>query len=313
MNQLKNIIILLFCVLFFQSCYKELVLDLSKEENKIVINALFNNTEPLSATVTKSFIFYEDVEIEELVDAEIAIYENGVFKENMVYQKTPDMDIGEFTASFIPKIEATYRIEATATGMTPAMATGAMPRTGVDLADIKVQHGGDNAYAFSFTLNDPAEKNYYYLKMFFQGYEIDSLTQERIDRGPFVVEIPEAALPNPQRYLRNGFIFKDDGVNNQALTISGIAKSGRPQFSAANFPGESKDHLKNVILDTDTLYIHLQTLSEAAYKFYSSNASPIQDDSDFLTESNTVYGNVENGLGLFSGIYISEVGANVEQ
>lgn len=306
----QNIILLLISSFLFQSCYKELKLDLSKEENQIVINALFNNTEPLSATVTKSFLFYEDIKIEELANAEVAIYENGVFKENMIYQKTPDMDIGEFTASFYPKAAATYQIEATAAEIPTASAQGAMP-IGVDITNVSVQHGGDNAYAFNFTLNDPAEKNYYYLKMFFRGYEIDSLTNERIDRGPFVVEIPETSLPNAQRYLRNGYIFKDDGLDKKELTISGIAKSGKPRFSSTTFLSESTNHLKNVLLDTNTLYIHLQTLSEDAYKFYSSNAAPIQNDSGFLTESTTVYGNVENGLGLFSGIYISEVGVAV--
>ena len=311
MNTYKNIVLFFIVCLLHQSCYKELKLDLSQEENQIVINGLFNNTEPLSATVTKSFIFYEDVKIEELVDAEVAIYENEVFKENMVYQKTPDTDIGEFTASFFPKTGANYRIEASADGNT-ASASGIMP-AGVDIQDVSVQYGGDNAYAFSFTLNDPAEKNYYYLKMFFHGYEIDSTTQERVERGSFVVEIPEGALPKAQRYVHNGYIFKDDGLNEQTVTISGIAKSGRPLFSATTFPGENRDYLRNVQLDTDTLYIHLQTLSEDTYKFYSSNANPIQNDSDFLSESSTVYGNVENGLGLFSGIYISEVGVKVEQ
>lgn len=312
MNNYKNISFLLIACFLCQNCYKELKLDLSEEENQIVINALFNNTEPLSATVTKSFLFYEDAKIEELVDAEVAIYENEVFKENMVYQKTPAMDIGEFTASFYPKTGARYRIEASANGKT-ASASGTVP-TGVEITDGSVKYGGDNAYAFSFSLKDPSEKNYYYLKMFFRGYEIDSTTQERIEKGPFVVEIPESAIPNKaQRYVRNGFIFKDDGLNGEAIIISGIAKSGEAYLSAATFPGESKAHLDNIILDTSMLYIHLQTLSEAAYKFYSSNATPIQNDSGLLSESSTVYGNVEDGLGLFSGIYISEVGVTVEQ
>ena len=213
--------------------------------------------------------------------------------------------------SFIPKTGAAYRIEATETGMTTTHATGTMP-TGVDIANVRVQYGGDNAYVFSFTLNDPAEKNYYYLKMFFNGYEIDSLTQERVDKGPFVVEIPESTLPNAQRYLRNGYIFKDDVLAGQEIILSGIAKAGSPLLSAIVGFEESRDHLRNIVLDTTILYIHLETLSEDAYKFYSSNAGPIQNDSDFLAESSTVYGNVENGLGLFSGIYISELGIEVD-
>jgi len=231
----------------------------------------------------------------------------------MVYQKTPAMDVGEFMASFYPKIGAIYRIEAIDNDLPDASASAVMPK-GVDITEVSVRYGGDNAYAFDFKLNDLPEKNYYYLKMFFQGYEIDSLTQERIDRGPFVVEIPESAIPNKaQRYIRNGYIFKDDGLNGKPIAISGIAKSGEAYLSAATFPGENIDHLANVILDTSILYIHLQTLSEDAYKFYSSNSTPIQNDSGLLSESSTVYGNVEGGLGLFSGIYISEVGVAVEQ
>lgn len=310
MKNYQIIVFFLISSFLFQSCYKEITLDLSKEENQIVINGLFNNTEPLSATVTKSFIFYEDAQIEELKEAEVAIYENGVFKENMIYQKTPALDIGEFKASFYPKAEATYRIEATALGETTASAEGKMPE-GVDIKDTKVQYGGDNAYAFNFTLNDPQEKNYYYLKMFFHG--IDTLTQERTDKGPFVVEIPASALPNAKRYVRNGYIFKDDGLNGKALTISGIAKSSLPKRSTSTFSDEGEAVLDHIVLDTDTLYIHLQTISEDTYKFFSSNANAIQNNSDFLNESSTAYGNVENGLGLFSGVYISEVGVAVER
>lgn len=310
MNILQKITLLISTIFLFNACYKEIKLDLQEEENKIVINALFNNQEPIAATVTKSFIFYEDAKIEELKEAEVVLYENDIFKENMVYQKTTDMDIGEFRASFYPKTNTNYRIEATALEGQTATAEGIMPE-GVNLSDVKVQYGGDNNYAFSFTLNDPLPTNYYYLKMFFHG--MDTLTNQRAASGPFVVEIPEAALPNnPQRYVRNGFIFKDDGLNGKALTISGIAKSGTPKISAPTFPGESRDYLNHIELDTDTLFIHLQTLSEDAYKFYLSNATPIQNDSDFLSESSAVYGNVDGGLGLFSGIYISEVGVKVE-
>lgn len=310
MKLYQKIILLLSISFLLQSCFKEITLDLSKEENQIVINGLFNNTERLSASITKSFLFYEDVQIEELTDATVAIYENDIFKENMVYQKSSESDIGKFTASFYPKADATYRIEATALNETTASAEGRMPK-GVDIKDVKVQYGGDNAYAFNFTLKDPLETNYYYLKMFFHG--IDTLTQQRTDKGPFVVEIPEAALPKAQRYLRNGYIFKDDGLNGNELTISGVAKSGAPKASATTSFGESRDFLNDIVLDTDTLFIHLQTISEDTYKFYASNAKPIQNDSGFFNESTVVYGNVENGLGLFSGIYISEVGAIVEQ
>ena len=70
--------------------------------------------------------------------------------------------------------------------------------------------------------------------------------------------------------------------------------------------------MKSIKLDTSILYIHLETLSEDAYKFHASNAIPLQIGIDLLDESAPVYSNVENGLGIFAGVYISEVGVEVE-
>jgi len=139
------------------------------------------------------------------------------------------------------------------------------------------------------------------------------LTQTRIDKGAFIVEIPEGALPTSQRYLNNGYLFKDDGLAGNSVVIAGIAKSGIPVLSSLSFGPEIREDLKEILLDTSELYIHLETLSEDAYKFHTSNAVPLQAENiGLLNTTENVYGNVENGLGLFAGVYVSEVGVRVE-
>ncbi len=310
---------LFFFALLFTACTKDIYIkDLVEEKNTIVVNSLMNNTHPLSVTVTKGFLYESEKTIEEIVEAsvlteaKVAVYENGNYIEDLVYQKTPAMDIGEFTASFVPKIGAKYQIEATAEGFPVATSIGEVPK-GVDIVDASVKYSGGNSYPFSFTLNDPAEENFYYLKMYFNGYLLDSLTQTRIDKGRYVVEIPEGALPQAERYVDNGYLFKDDALGGKTITISGIAKAGRPLHSTIANTREERELLKSIQLDTTQLFIHLETLSEDAYKFHKSNSAPLQINDDFLNESTTVYSNVENGLGLFAGTYISEVGVDVTQ
>ncbi|MFK7935427.1 MAG: DUF4249 domain-containing protein [Saprospiraceae bacterium] len=308
---LKYIILyLLFSLFLASSCTKELKIDLSNEQSKMVVNGLINNVEPLHVSLTESFVANEDLTIKELADAEVKVYSNGQFIEQLTYESDYWNSLGAFVASFKPIPNTAYQIEIEHPDFNKASAVAQVP-TAVDLEQVEVSFGGGNNYPFSFEINPPVGKQYFYLKTYFNGFTIDSVTQEHVDQGAFIAEIPNGTLPRAERYIDNGYIFQYDVDGAQPIQITGVAKLGLPLFQGVNLTQEERAIRKEIQLDTTQLYIHLQTLTADAYRFYASNAKPIQQDADFFTESSSVYGNVENGLGIWAGIYVSEVAAEV--
>lgn len=309
---LKYIILsLLFSSFLLTSCTKELKIDLRNEQSKMVVNGLINNTEPLHVSVTESFVANEDTKISEIADAEVNVFANGQFVEQLIYQQNSTEDVGVFVASFVPQPATDYQIEIEHPNYDPATAKAQLPPA-VELEAVAVNFGGGNTYPFSFQINPPVGQQYFYLKMYFAGYVVDSITQERTYQGDFVAEIPAGTLPRAERYLDNGYIFPYDVTGTQPIQISGVAKLGNANRQGVNLTQEEQAIRDQIQLDTTQLNIHLQTLTPDAYRFYSSNAKPLQQDADFFTESSSVFGNIENGLGIFAGIYVSEVAAEVE-
>jgi len=145
--------------------------------------------------------------------------------------------------------------------------------------------------------------------MFFKAYLKDATTGEILKEGNQRIEIPLGAIPEAQRYLDNGYIFKDDAFNEQSLNLSGIAKFG---FLPTDGPNGDAFRDSTLQVDTSTFYIHLETLSEEAYNFYSSHAMALGTEVDFFSEPSAVFGNVEKGLGIFAGVYVSEKAIEVE-
>lgn len=312
MNTIQKIIAFTFLLFLNASCTKEFTFDSEATNSKIVVNSFVQNTKEMEVTVTKSFSVSEDSNLEELENSQVSIFKNDAFIENLVYSKNAADPIGKFSSSFIPETISDYRIEVSHPDFDNVQAKATVPN-GVEIADATVKFVGGNSFNFSFTLDDPSEVNYYYMKMYFRGYEIDSLTQEKKYVLHERIEIPVAAVPDGQRYLDNGYIFKDETFGGDQVTIAGVAKYTRiPGSSIGGLPGLGGPP-ENVMTDSSTLFIHLQTLSEDAFKYYKSNATYLNLITvDIFGEATSLYANVENGYGIFAGIYISEIGVEVE-
>ena len=292
--------ILLF-LLLFTSCIKEVTPDLGETEKQLVVNSFIINNDNIRVTVTESLKPGEIFDLVEFVDAEVALFEDDIFLEILNYETFEGAAVGYFTSNFSsPSSNKEYKVIVDQDGFDQASASASIP-SDPELSNASVNFIGDNAYPFSFSINNNPIAEYYYLKMFIS---LDSMVLENSGfdfSETSVVEIPEGAIPNGQRYLDNGYIFTDEFFNEGINSINGIAK-------AAITPNS------NIFSEYDQVkfHIHLESLSEEAYKFYSSHAANLISETDFLTESIPVYGNIENGLGIFAGIYVSEISFDVE-
>ncbi|MFK7772214.1 MAG: DUF4249 domain-containing protein [Saprospiraceae bacterium] len=302
MKILQKLLVLMFFLLLLNSCTREFTLDTETTKSQIVVNSLVTNKNNMEVTVTQSFPVSGDVELNELVDAQVSIFKEDVYLEDLTYSKSAEDVIGKFSTSFITEPTKKYRIEVSHPDFDEVQATTYVPQ-GVDIANAAAKFVGGNAFNFSFDLRDSEVTDYYYLKMYFRGYVIDTLTQTRNYLINERIEIPVTAVPDGQRYLDNGYIFKDDTFGGNENTIAGVAKYSR-------IPNEAHEE---IITDSSSLFIQLETLTEDAYKYYKSNATYLNLFTvDIFGEATTLYGNVENGLGIFAGVYVSEVEVSVE-
>lgn len=314
MQSINKIIIFLFLLFSIVSCQKEFTLTPEETKKRIVVNSFLKNTNSIDVTVTESFAVTGEAEVQELKDAQVVIFENGVYKEDLIFTKNANDIIGKFSTSFIPTINDDYKIEVSHPDFDDVSSIAQVPE-GVDIADASVEFVGGNAFNFSFNLNDPSEVNYYYLKMFFRGYIIDSLTQEREYVAQERIAIPVTSVPDGQQYLDNGYIFNDETFGGQGVTVAGVAKYSRIFYQT---PGGSGIPVggppPEVMTDSSTLFIRLETLSEEAYKYYTSHATFLNNEIvDVFGEASSIYSNVENGLGIFAGVYVSEIGVEVKE
>ncbi len=305
---LKNSLHSLLAILLLTGCTKEFDPNIEGAKDKIILNTFVNNLEVIKASVTKSFPINQGFNIVELADADVSLFENGFFLESLIYSKNSDDDLGLFTSSFIPKIDTEYRIDVEFGNLEKVTATATIPN-GVSISNSNVEYLDGNSYKLNFNFQDPAEVNYYYMKMFFRGFKTDSVSGEKVFIDDFRIEMPQEIVPaEAEKYLDNGYVFKDDDYGGSLVEIAGIAKSGN---IPGDLPGDINDIPEDVEMDSTLLFVRLETLSEEAYKFYYSHARSINADLLPGAEATSIFSNVQNGAGIMSGIFVSEVGIPV--
>ena len=308
---MKNIFIISLLIVIFSSCEKELEIKTQEEENKIVINSIVNPDSLFFAEITQTFSPYANINIKDLTDAQVSVYENGNFVDYLTYHKVPGDIIGKFIGNFKPEIGKTYKIAVNSPELGNAYSETVIPGK-VNLGNAKAVEiiwGEDNLtstrFNFSFELSDPDTANYYFMTIEFPVYKIDTITLDTAFVDYQYCEIETGDLSLAQLYLRNGWIFQDKSFNGTVHQISGTATTYRHPFSdlTNNIPSEIRE--KMYFVDFSAMYIRLYHLSYNLYQYYSSDAERLMSKNDLYSEPLSVFSNVENGYGIFGGENIS--------
>jgi len=304
MNRLKIIsgLLIVFCF----SCVKELNIKSQSSVHKIVLNSVFNPNSIFKVELSPSFSPYEDIEVKEIKDATVSIYEEGILKENLVYQTSTDKHLGKYISSFVPIQGKNYRIKASSPNYDDVAATAKIPSL-VTFKEAKAindklwtsNNPGLIRHDFSFVLDDNPEENYYYLTISAPINKFNPQTLEWELYAHQYAEILIADLPKAQLYVNNGLIFTDRSFNGNSFKIKGTATSYREIH-------EEFDGISGLVKDTSILEVSLHHLSKEVYYFYTSHATNLLNQDDFYTEPTSVYSNIKNGFGIFGGEAIDE-------
>ncbi len=316
MKNTLYIISILFVVL--TACEKELKINTTKEENKIVINSIINTDSVFTAEVTKTFSPYNNINVEELKDAEVTVFENDIFIEKLTYNKFSYDSLGKFRGTFIPQLNKQYKIEVTTQNSDLAQAKTSIPEkvTISNTQAIEVKWGEDNLtsrrFNFSFTLNDLEGEDYYYLIIAFPVFKIDTINHDTSFLEFQYCEIETGDLPQSQLYLRNGLVFNDKAFNTTNHIVSGSATTYADAFSENTNYYSWDEREKVYYVNFNKIYIYLQHLNKELYQFYSSHAKMLKNQDDLYSEPVPVYSNIENGYGIFAGENTTLEKVNVE-
>lgn len=307
-------LILLACCLF-SSCVKDF--SIAEQGSQIVLNGIFNMQENLAVTVHKSFYTGENDGIQDLEEAIVAVYGNGEFMEHLSYKKLPNQTNGSFSASFIPQDQINYTIIVDDPNLGQAEASCSIPlaatittHSATNLPWSPEDYPGGQAidfssnlqFRFNLTIQDPPERNYYYLKLHLPVYELNNGGDIC---GLNFVKFNSDQLPGAKPYLDQGYIFTDEIFDNANFTISGTAQASKftgPRLTKTDKPNPNYSQL---LVDTSQAIIHLELLSEETYNFYSSHAVYIESLGDEFVEPSLIYSNVQGGLGFVGGVCLA--------
>ncbi len=298
----------IFCLF---SCEKELKIELDDADRLIVANSVFTPEEVFRVEVTKSFSPFESIQIEELSNAKVSLYENGIFVEELIYSKDADDVIGNFSSTIIPTVEKTYLIEVEDPVLGKAKGSSHIPKKiATNNDEVKwILWGDDNItsarYEFSFEIEDLPEENFYFLTMSFPILKLNASTNQYDFHTYQYAEINTGNLPDNQLYVKNGLLFKDEYFNGNNHAVTGTATTYQNPFG--DFDGSG-----DLMRDTSILRIELHSLSQELYNFYTSHAVLLKNQNDIYSEPTQVFTNIENGLGSFAGENITLIETEIE-
>jgi hypothetical protein len=281
---MKKLLVLILVTAGLSSCNfefeKEIETDFKIGDNKLVLNSIFNDQFEASFKVYRSNAPLDWSSTDSVLStAQLMIYEDGIFKETVPF----DPNLVEFRTTFVPQEGKTYKVVGKYPGLPEVNASSRLP-VKIPFAsysfqeDAGVDVNGDPQSSFTFTIPDPAGKNFYRLEFHRNG------------GGGFYKSEFESEDP----------VLKGDGF----LDEEGSTKE---DFNDQLFDGQQKTitikFRKELSPTTFARYrIHLQHVSEEAYNYLSKMDLEYYSYPDPFVEPVFIYSNVQNGYGIFGAL-----------
>ncbi len=290
-NKISIYIGIIVFTLFFASCEKSIKVNLPPFTSKLTINCLTEINNPFYVMVGNTMPITTVVGSTPISFAKVNLYENGVFKEQLVY----DSVSFSYYSQTLATSGKTYKLKVSAEGYTDVSAEVIAP---VETPITNINHilnarkGVDGSMEDELTLQfqDPSVPNDYYLLSIIEGH--DTLGNQF---GSFCVfssdpsiETSANELVDANTCLDNKRIFMRDGLFN------GKQKELKLYVNSDNllqFP---------TYYDTTYPVLSLIHVPEACFRYYKSLEVAKNTKDDPFSEPVNVYSNVVNGYGLFA-------------
>lgn len=277
---MRNLTISLLAMALLSSCERELNFKFKSYNPKLVVNALLNNREELSVSVSSSVPFSTPGNPQIVENALVTLFIDGVKQPRLTYNGFNKV----YTAPIRPQPGRVYRILVEAPGFVSVSAEAVLPAGGnyspASFKDsVYVDSTGFPLGQITVRINDdPSKKNYYRLKLYHYESSIGDFMELPVDsEDPLVNQFASQ--------LDGGVVFSDATFNGKQRVIYFKTPFGYGQGTP-----------KFMVLKED--------LSEDYYLYVTSLNRYQNAGSTLFQEPVFVYSNVKDGIGIFSGYYL---------
>ena len=306
--KIRNTFVLLFIVLTYNSCYKDINMEKYRSKPYIVLNCIANCDTTILAELSSSWFYTDNYYSQETPKARIGLYINGKYKEDMIYNK------GIYQSNYHPIPGDSISVNTIINGV-EIFAADYMPLetkiTNIEITQTEVPGAGnvyidpdnkmiinetDKEFTYNITFRNTCGKQFYYLQIDVDGtksflgemnYSYEPafrITEEKINK----------TLSSTKIGGQFGLPFSNESMNEGDNTL--VIKETGPAFEY-----NSEEKCRRVI----TLY----TISEAYYKYILTLLANDSDSSwqgglsDIgLSEPIKIYSNINGGIGIFGCI-----------
>ena len=290
----KKIIIILSAVLLAISCEKVVEFDIQDSDRYVVVNALPCTDSLVFANITYSRFFLDNQAFPPVTNAIVTLDINGT-----LYSSSSRNEANYFfTYRAVPGDTMTIHVEVPGReAIVGGTRIPALPDMQAPLAEIDTLQPFNTA-EITFTLDDPAGRNYYYVYLSERdsGIEwnrwkekwdtIDTVQTPYFNCLNMEITAPEVNCIEGFMNYFNRLLFIDSLIDNQ-------------QYEVKLNLMMLKDTAEHPLMKEYSLVV--ESLSPEAYR-YTKEVLLSQGMSSYFTEPTRIFSNIRGALGIFAGI-----------
>jgi|GEM_PF-459743 hypothetical protein len=285
-------------LLLLVACEGQVELDTHDPQPELVLNSNFAPNQPVVVQVSKTRSPLSTEDSLYLDHATVELYEGNRRLELLeLVRGTQDAPPYYTTRLTTPAVGNSYTLRATAPDFATVSATSRIPVSTriralelYNLSVVPVQPLQMNyTYEVAVFFDDPGrEKNYYHLNFYQQvlTYRVvagDTLiVGEQFERVRFTSQLDDNSLI---AYFEGGVLFDDKKINGIPISYS--------------FPLQTSIDPRRQLVGK--MFAELRTVSEEYYLYYNSLSRQRTGNNGPFADPVMIYGNVENGQGIFAG------------
>lgn len=312
MRKFAMIIVLGIAAIGFQSCEKYLDYEGSDAKPRLVINGIFSPDSIFTIELSQSAGYVTSGSLKTLKNGKVNVFsEQGILIDSLIHQEE-----GIYKGTATAVAGEAYTISAVANGFANAYATDAIPQpvalaawdTTTITSNFQNSSIGEKKLRFDFTINDPAENNYYILECYgTQTYYIDRIYDPANDsyindtiylntpvQFPFVMETSDAILTSDAEMS-----FDDNSYYTRSLVFTDELFNGKSQTFRIMIPFID-------YLGLSEINVVLKSCSESFFRYKRSLENFMNTDGDPFSQPVQVYNNIEGGFGIWAGYSIDK-------
>lgn len=274
----------LLLLFIFSSCEKVIEVDLPEQKTQLILNAVIETHKPVIVSVTESLGILDTAKFSFIKHADIEIFENGSFKEKLVYSE----DGNYISKRTIPKYGNKYKIVASSYEYNEVFAETDIPANvqiyNVIVKDSIAFDSERSKASISFTINDPGGINYYSIGMYLLDIQYSN------DLEPLRVEIQHPGFEFFNYNNEEKILFAQT-LNAKEYNIEIFLDSKYLDLKRPAWTGQP--HLQ--------LLLNVSTFSPEYTLYRKSVIEQEQSRNNPFAEPAPVYSNVINGNGIVIG------------